>query len=898
MRALLVRARSLWRALRHRDQLDAHMHDEMRFHIDMETDRLMREGQLDAVEARRRALVAFGGVTKYHEAGRDTRGVRWLEAISLDTRLGLRMLIKHRGLTLVGGFAMAVAIAIGVAGFEAVGELLRPSLPLDQGDRIVALRLPASPGGSPAARVIDDALWRDELRSIEQLSAFRTTQLNLVTSGALPEPITVAEITASGFSIARTPPHLGRHLLAADEAANAAAVMVLGYEAWTLRFGSDPQVLGRTVQLGGILRTVVGVMPHGFRFPVNHQYWIPLPRERLTDASLRPELHFFGRLARDVTMEQAQVELTTIGNRAAAAAGPEAAPGSAPTPLVVVPYTRDHLDLTDPMLVWLFRMAQLLVGALVAVVAVNLAVLFYARTVTRRGEIAVRTALGASRARILAQLFIEALALAGVATLAGLALADVALAATQSLAQKNGSVPFWLDFQLSPASTAYALGLAVVAALIMGMLPGLKATGRELTGNLHEANSRSGTRIGPVWTALIIAQVAAAVTVLPVAGYLAWQVTALEVAGTGFADHRFVVATMAFSDEMPGQHQVPLRDRQQALKAQLESEPGVAGVTLSSSVPGFSAGRTIELEERRPGAPTVVDVSRVEVAVGFFELYEARVLAGRVFEAADIGAAERVVVNQSLLDALPAGASVLGTRFRYSRSRERIPQTDGAPWYQIVGVVGDFPQFPPALSLDTNPTIYHLAAPGTFDPAVVSIRLAGEIPEQFVARVRAISAAIDPSMQMRRVVPLSDFYHDVRSFWRYLAWGVALVTLSVLLLSAAGIYALMSFTVAQRTREIGIRSALGAHPHRVLASVFARSVRQLLMGVGAGSVLSFVAWAGRAEELATVGLDWAEAMALLAAVAALMITVGVAATYGPARRALRTQAIDALRAET
>jgi putative ABC transport system permease protein len=886
MQALLRRARNVWRALRQREQLDAEMGDEMRFHIDMEAERLMRQHSLDAVEARRRALVAFGGLEKYHEEGRDTRGVRWLDAISLDTRLGLRMLIKHRGLTLAGGFAMAVAIAIGATGFEAVGELLRPSLPLDEGDRIVALQLPASPETADGWRVIDDALWRDQLKSIEQMGAFRTTQLNLVTSGALPEPIKVAEMTASGFAVARTPPHLGRYLLAADETSAGPAAMVLGYDAWSVRFGSDPQIVGRTVQLGGVPRTVVGVMPKGFRFPVDHQYWIPLHAERLGDETLRPELHLFGRLAPDVTMEQAQAELTTIGERAASAA----AGSGVPVRLLAVPFTRAHLDLTDPMLVWLFRVAQLLLGALVGVVAVNLAILFYARTVTRLGELAVRTALGASRARILAQLFTEALTLAVAGALAGLALAGIALDALQALAQKNGSVPFWLDFQLSPASAAYSLGLAVVAAFIMGVLPGLKATGRQLTGNLHEANSRNGTRVGPLWTALIIAQVAAAVAVLPVAGYLAWQVTALELAGTGFADHRFVVATMAYGDG-PAPVEARLGDRQLALMSQFDAEPGVTGVTFSASVPGFSPGRTIELDPRGLTGPTVLDVSRVDIAVNFFDVYEAQVLAGRALAASDAGATQTVVVNQSFVEALPPGANVVGSRFRYSRSRGPVADAVGAPWHEIVGVVRDFPKFPPGLSLDTNPTIYHLAAPGTLHPVVLSIRFADQAPEQFGARVRTISAAIDPALQMRRVVPLSDFYRDLRSFWRSIAWGVALVTLSVLLLSAAGIYALMSFTVAQRTREIGIRTALGAHPHRVLAGVFARSIRQLLMGVLAGSAISVMA-------ISAVGVGGTEATALLAAVAVLMVTVGVLATYGPARRALRIQASDALRAET
>jgi putative ABC transport system permease protein len=660
----------------------------------------------------------------------------------------------------------------------------------------------------------------------------------------------------------------------------------LGYDTWSLRFGSDPQIVGRTVQLGGVPRTVVGVMPKGFRFPVDHQFWIPLHHQRLADDAVRPQLHLFGRLAREVTMAEAQAELTTIGERAARAA----ANGATSLRLAAVPYPRAHLDLTDPMMVWLFRVAQLLVGALVGVVAVNLAILFYARTVTRLGEIAVRAALGASRVRILAQLFTEALALAVAGALAGLVLAGLALESVQALAQKNGSVPFWLDFQLSPSSAAYALGLAVVAALIMGVLPGLKATGRQLTGNLHDADSRSGTRVGPLWTALIVAQVAAAVAVLPIAGYLAWQVAALELAGSGFADHRFVVAIMAYGDG-PAPAEPRLSDRQLALMSQFNAEPGVTGVTYSSSVPGFSAGRTIELEHRGATDPAVLDVSRVDVATGFFDVYEAHVLAGRPLAAADAGATQSVVVNQSFVDALPPGANVLNSRFRYSRSRERVADAAGAPWHQIVGVVRDFPRFPPALSLDTNPTIYHLAAPGTLHPVVLSIRFAEQVPEHFAARVRAISAASDPALQVRRVVPLSDFYHDVRSFWRSIAWGVALITLSVLLLSAAGIYALMSFTVAQRTREIGIRTALGAHPHRLLAGVFARSIRQLLTGVLAGSAASLVA-------ISAVGLDITGATALLAAVALLMVAVGVLATCGPARRALRIQASDALRAET
>nr|MDQ3345985.1 ABC transporter permease [Chloroflexota bacterium] len=332
-----------------------------------------------------------------------------------------RMLAKHRWLTLVGGFAMAVAIGIGAAGFEIFSETLTPALPFEGGARVVSLQLASADGGVIERRVLHDVTaWREQLRSIDQVGAFRTVQHNLVSRSAPPDPIKVAEITASGFAVARTPPLLGRYLLPADERAGAPPVVVLGYQAWQSRFIADPQVIARTIDLGGVAHTVVGVMPDGFKFPVDHQFWVPLRANPSEYERLQgPSLYVFGRLAPGVTLEEAQAELTTIGQRAAAA-NPDTHARLRPR---VLPYPREHVDLSQPALVWMLRVAQLLIGVLAFVVAVNVAILLYARTVTRLGEIALRTALGASRSRILAQLFTEALALALVGAAAGLVLA-------------------------------------------------------------------------------------------------------------------------------------------------------------------------------------------------------------------------------------------------------------------------------------------------------------------------------------------------------------------------------------------------------------------------------------------------------------------------------------------
>ena len=512
MSRMRARMRSAWRVLARSHHLERDMQDEMRFHVEMEAERLGREHKLEPHEAHRQAYVRFGGVEKYKEAGRDARGRQWLDAISLDTRLGLRMLVKHRGLTFVGGFAMAVAIAIGATFFELIGEMLNPALPFENGARVVALEYGTSSPRSRELPVLHEFLaWRGELVSIEHLGAVRTAQHNLVSVNVPPEPVKVAEITASGFAVTRTSALLGRYLLPSDERAGAPPVLVISRQTWQTRFGADPQIVGRNVNLGGVPHTIVGVMPDGFHFPYDHQFWVPLRIDALHYERMPgPPLYLFGRLAPGVTIQQAQAELTTIARRTP----PPSLETDEPLAALVRPYTRAHVDVSHPTLVWLLRIAQLLVGALSFVVAVNLAILVYARTVTRLGEIAVRTALGASRRRILAQLFIEAFALAILGAGSGLVLAHVALNRIQWLA-RNGGVPFWIRFELSPPTVIYALALAAFAAVIMGVLPGLKATGKRLAVNLHELNGRAGTQLGPLWTTLVVAQLAVAVAVLP-----------------------------------------------------------------------------------------------------------------------------------------------------------------------------------------------------------------------------------------------------------------------------------------------------------------------------------------------------------------------------------------------
>ena len=889
VRRLATRIGTYWRVLTRWDRVASEIHDEMRFHVEMETERLMREQGLPAPEARRRALVSFGGVEKYKEAGRDVRGLRWLDAILLDARFGVRMLVKHRGLTAVGAFAMAVAIAVGATTFAAVSAMLDPALPFPGGGRFVSLRFVRSDSGTPERRVLHEfAALRGQLVTVEHLGAFRDEEHNLVAAETAPEPVPVAEISASAFAITGTPALLGRYLLPADEPESAPPVVLIGYDAWQVRFGGDRDIVGRTVNLGGVPRTVVGVMPDGYRFPYDHQFWVPLRENPLNYARWEgSRIQMFGRLAPGVTIDQAQAEFAAVAQRTAEV---QLERGRTLRP-VVVPYTRDLLDAAG---LWALRAGQVLVAALTFVVAINLAILVYARTVTRLGEIAVRSALGASRGRILAQLFIEALALAIIGAAAGLGLSRYALGVMQTLAQ---GMPFWVRFEMSPGAVIYAFALAVLAALIMGVLPGLKATGVSLNANLHELHGRSGTRLGATWTTLIVAQVAVAVAVLPAAAFIASRVMRMEMTGPGFDAASIVVATAGLSPNVKVDPD-RITAQQAELTSRLKAEPGVIGVGFSSSIPGFGFTDQIRFEEGvrlRQFADHVPDAgvtgallpSVIRVSVDLFDTYDVPILAGRKFMAGDVGPANVVVVNRSFAEMYLKDANPLGLRFRYAAD-EANPGPN--QWFQIIGVVHDFPAFPPNLTRDGEPTIYHPAAVGNIYPVTLSVRVAGAVPAGFINRVREIGAEVDPALQLRRVEPLVDRYEGGRSAWRSLAWAIGLVTASVLLLSAAGIYAMMSFIVAQRTREIGIRTALGAPPRRVMVNVFGRAAWQIAAGVLLGSILAGAAFMA-------IGLGLERAAPLLLTVAAIMGLVGLMAAFGPARRALRIQAIEALRVD-
>lgn len=823
-------------------------------------------------------------------------GMSWL-----DVKLGVRMLFKNPGLTLVGGLGMAVAIAIGAGCFAYFYSFMYPSLPLDEGHRIVAIENWDTRGNDEARRSLHDlATWREELRTVRDVAAFRTVSRNLIAPDGSAELVLLAEMTASGFRVARVAPALGRPLVDDDERAGAPPVVVIGHDVWRTRFAADPGVVGRTVRLGNAVHTVVGVMPEGFAFPVNHRYWIPL---RLSPADYPrgegPELYAFGRLAPGATWEQAQAELDALGRRAAAAF-PQTNATLRPR---VLNYTYPIADIQD-VSIWEVSLMQMLVSLLLVVVAVNVAILVYARTATRRGEIAVRTALGASRRRIVAQLFVEALVLAGAAAAVGLLLARIALVEGYRLTQQEGTgqTPFWMDYGIPPATVVYVVGLAVLAAVVAGVLPALGVTGRRVQDSLRELGGGSGPQLGRTWTVLIVAQVAFAVAAIPVTLGVASSELGEVMTRPLFPVDEFIAVGLSMDAEPPPgadadayRRALPGRfvNLQGEVVRRLEAEPWVSDVALGTGLPGQGDWTRVQVDGAPGGegaAGHFVTVTHVDL--DYLAAFGSEVLAGRGLGPADVDtAAAAVVVNQAFVRGVLGGGSVLGRRVRYDAPYAPAPGAAPAErWYEIVGVVADVHANAIAPEL-AEPGMFRALVPGEFSRVSLAVRVRGNDFAAYQDRLRAITAAVEPTLRLHPR-PLRDIYREQETGMRMVALVLGLIILSVLGLSAAGIYALMSLTVTQRRREIGIRAALGADPRRILAGIFSRSLRQLGIGVAVG-----LAAAGLLDVAMGGEVFYGRGAVLLPAVCLLMTAVGLLAALGPARRGLRIQPMEALREE-
>ena len=881
--------------------LESDFDQEMAAHLEMAEEDGLRRG-LTVEEARRAARVQLGGITQLRESRRAAWGLPWLDGFALDAKLGLRMLRRSWGLTLAAGLAMTIVITIAAVVFVFLDEFMgRTAPPLDEGARVVALQswdAEAHRRRDTSRRDLER--WGATLQSVEDLGGFQTIERRLIVEGRPAEWVRVAEITASGFRLARVPPLVGRWIVDADEHVAAAPVVVIGYDVWQSRFASDRAVIGQTVRLGEIIHTVVGVMPEGFAFPVNHRYWIPLRSDPFGSLRPAPEGAVFARLAPGVSLDGAQAELTTIG-LLPPATGPsrggatQSTSGDARRPRVV-PYTFAFTDDVERgELAWQQRIILLLVSLLLVPPCLNIAILIYARTVTRQEEFAARFALGASRGRIVVQLCVEVLVLSSAAGAMALALTRPILIQIGEIIRRfpelGGSLPFWVNFDFSWRAALFVAGLSVLAALIAGLVPALQATGRVLPTALRSLGSRTGIPLGATWTALIVAQVGLALAALPSTMELAWGHLRPAVLGPGFPAREFLTARLSVNPQSVPAAEADLpafasrvRNLQAEVVRQIDAKFGASAVTFAAALPGAEPLTFVEMEEGAAGGPRVRRYVRAnQVDRAFFEVFDVSALAGRTFDGRDFGAAATAIVDQTFVRQVVGDGNAIGRRVRPVPARG----SDAGPWYEIVGIVPDRP------ANTSQGRMYVPALPGARGPASpIQLTLhAGPDPAAMSRRLQEIGTNLDPTLRLDDVRRLDEVYGETQMSSNLTSYALAIVTLSVLVLSAAGLYALMSFTVARRRREIGIRTALGAPPGRLLASIFARALWQIAAGVVVGVTSAFVLH--RRLNIEVEG-GW-HIPGILPAAAIFIMTIGVLSAAGPARRAVRVNPTEALR---
>jgi predicted permease len=800
----------------------------------------------------------------------------------LDVKLGYRMLRKHPVLTLIGILSISVAVGAAAGFFAFSGNLLHPTLPLDEGDRLVEIRNWDVTTSRPEDQCLFDfGVWRKELESIEGLGAYEPFQPNLILGDGRSESVQGSRITAAAFGDARVAPLLGRPLLEADERSASGDVAVIGFDLWQRLFSADSTVVGRTVRVGASTHTIVGVMPPGFRFPYDDELWVPFMEDPLS-ASPRDGpvvLIVLGRLSPGVTLEEAQSEVTLVGLRTAEE-HPDTHGSLRPR---VGPYVES---------LWVGPTGQLSAGRmllvlLLIVVCANVSALVYARNATRMPEVTVRRALGASRGRILRQLFVESVLLSTLGAALGVVLTRWGMGALArivgSSANMGGTqrIPFWVQWDITRGTLFYVAGLTLLGAVIIGVLPALKLT-RRSTGGLLRGSDRHAVAppFGRVAKVAIALQVGLSVGLLAVAlGQLPGLLRMSDVGVPGLRAEQYLTARLEPTEigASWAEDIARVSDDARRLAARLSGEGEVRQVALASAFPGMDhPQRLVEVD----GGPAVgpVPVRTARVGPGFFGAMDATVVAGRVFTSGDVApdgsAAPVAIANRSFAERLFGGANAVGRTLRFV-----APGADPGPTIEIVGVVADLgmsysdPDSPEGLYLPLASDVFPM----------VAVRLSGDTPS-FEPRLRSLAAEVDPGLRLLQVRSLDAVWRAAGTAqrWRYL--GIALATLAALGLSLTGVYAVTSFFVSQRTREIGIRLALGAKPGQIIVNILSRVLLPAVLGTALGAVLALVLGPRLGLGSADVAVE----------VSVAMMGAVLLACVAPLRRAIATSPAEAV----
>lgn len=783
-----------------------------------------------------------------------------------EVRLAFRLIVKQPILSATIILALATGICFATMGFTFWDELVNSALPYRAGERFARLYVLNRDGGRVDLDLQRYHAFRDRATTLEHVGAVGVRPFNVTHGPGDVESVRGASITPRSMPWLDAVPLAGRTLIPADGEQGAERVLLIRESFWRRRYAADPGMIGRRLTIGGQLRTVVGVMPDTFEFPGSGELWLPLDEATLGSA---PGLRVFGVLRAGATFEAATTELNQLSSQIGVTGETADAIGR----LLVVRFTGDSDDTGLVMSAMVFVVVMLLL-----VVASNVATLVFARTWSRAPELAVRTALGAARTRVVSQLFLETLLLGVIAAVMGLAAASAALS---YIRQSLEGWPFWITLEPNPRIVAFVVFLTLLVGVVSGLWPALRVTRHDLRHSLQAGRGFAAGGFGRVGAVLLVVEIALSVALLNGA----------------------VTMARAFESYID---EVPALPKNQVLTAQLRRVPSnllrERIVVAASQLPGVEAAGAGQQLPRLypPPRPTAVEPVGDEarhaarpapshaVGNGYLEAIGARPIAGRLLAAADFaeGAAPVAVINEPFARRFFGARNAIGRRIRVE---ETTVDRREEPWREIVGVVPDLGMSvgDPALAGGfyfpvRDETLYYLAIRTPADPLTL------------VAPLRAAVANVDPDLQLEEIRTLEDAGREERVFLSGVALALTAMGGMALLLSIVGIYALLSFMVTRRTREIGIRMALGATSRQVLRAITGGALVYLAIGGVIGSGLGLILVQTRSVILISIPAPgvWMPATIFLT----LAIAGGVAC-WLPARRALRIRPSEALSAD-
>ena len=798
-----------------------------------------------------------------------------------DLRYALRMLLKHKGFTSVAVLTLALGIGANTAIFSVINAVLLRSLPFADADRLVMIWETHPDIPRATASIPDFQDWRAEARSFEEMAVHSDRYRNAVLTGQ-GEPVQVqgSFISQNLFPLLGLKPVLGRNFLPEEEQPANNRVVILSHTLWRQSFASDPGIIGKSIQLNDGSFTVVGVM--GEQYPLEMDVWLPLSHLRAEDFITRNNhrLSVIGRLKPGVKIEQARSEMESIAARLQ-----QAYPASNKNIGVELLPLRNQL-------VGNLRSIVLLVFAAVALVLLiacaNVSNLLLAKAAGRQKELALRAALGAGRGRLVRQLLLESLLLSLLGGISGLGLAKWSMPLLRAglSGMVSAKIPGLETIGIDPVTLAFTFGVSLLTGLLFGMLPALQISRIDLNEALKEGGkSSAGIGRRNLSRTLVVAEVALAVIVLVGAGLLVRSFQRLSQVDPGFrADHLLSLKINLSPTRYQKGEQV--NSFYQQLMPRIRALPGVQQAAVIDRLPLASSGAvapfTAEGQQAEPGKEPIMQMRAVDQR--FFELMQIRLSSGRLFDEMEIGNNPRnlVIVNETLARRFFPNQDPLGRRL-FVRGPQNKPIA-----FPIIGVVSDIKD----LGLDTpvEPETYF---PGTGREAVLLVRTTVD-PSSLVWAVRQAVLSIDPTQPIGQPRSVEEILSTSYAHRRVSASLLSVFALLALVLAAIGIYGVIAYSVTQRTREIGIRMALGAQRFDVLKMVLSAGLALALIGVVAGLGGAFVLTRWMAALL--FGVTPTDA-ATFVVVPLCLIVVAMLACYLPARRATKVDPLTALRYE-